>query len=236
MKKVDVKLVLIAALIVVGIFVFYTSQTDKPTVTTVGNYKTNVQPDQVVVYLSIQTKNNSAEAAKNENARISNNVLNALKDAGIGSRDVETENYNIYPEYNWTSGKQEIIGYTASNNIKITTKDLDKSGKIIDVSVDNGALVSYINFELSVARNNEVKALVLANASLDAKTKAEAIATGLSKNVGRITSISTSDYYYQPYPVYRAEESTGDVKTIATNIQPKNLEVSAIVTVTFEIV
>ena len=229
----------IIILVVVGMasFFIYDAVRSKATVAATGNYQTKVQPDEAVVYLEVQTKASSAEQAKNDNANIVDNVLTALVKVGLERKDIETENFNINPEYNWTSGRNEIIGYTASHNIKITTKDFANVGKIIDAAVDNGALVSYINFELSNAKSNEYKAQALANASQDARTKAASTASGLGKQLGQIVSITTSDYNYYPYPLYRAEASGGaDVKTVATNIQPKSLDITATVTVTFEIV
>ena len=237
-QNLNLTAIIIAVLLIASffaVFYFYQMEKNKATVTATGNSQMKVAPDQAVVYLLIQTKASSAEQAKDQNAVISDNVLTALIKVGVERKDIETENYNIYPEYNWTSGEQKIIGYTASNNIKVTTEDFNNVGKIVDASVDSGALVSYINFELSNDKNNKYKAIVMANASLDAKNKAESIATGLGKRTGGIVSVSTSDYYYQPYPLYRAEGATQDVKSVATNIQPKSLDISATVTVTYQI-
>lgn len=217
-----------------GIFIY--QNVGGTTVTVTGNTQTTVSPDQAIVYLQIQTTDVSAEKAKNENSKIYDDVLTALIKISIEMKDIETENYNIYPQYNWSSGNQEITGYTVSNNMKITSKDFNNVGKIIDASVDNGALVSYINFDLSNAKSNEYKAVILANASQDAKTKATAIASGLGKKVGKVVSITSSDYNYYPYPLYSAEAGGAtDVKTVATNIQPKNLDISASVTVVYKI-
>lgn len=239
MKISGTKLALIIAAVVVvcilaGYFVF--QNTEGATVTVTGNSETKVAPDQAIIYLLVQTKGISAETAKNENARIVDDVTTALIKAGIEMKDIETENYNIYPEYNWTSGGQEITGYTVSDNMKITTTDFKNVGKIIDASVDNGALISYINFELSNGKSNEYKASILANATSDANNKATAIASGLGKRVGKIVSITIADYNYYPYPLYSAESSTGSAKAAATNIQPRNLDISASVTVVYKIV
>jgi len=227
--------IVIAAVIFGGVY-FYQQITGGATVTTTGRYETKVTPDQAAVSLQIQTKGLSAEDAKNKNAQIYDDVLTGLIKAGIEMKDIETENYNIYPEYNWSAGYQEIIGYIATNSIKVTTKDFKNVGKIIDAGVDNGATVSYINFELSIDKSNEYKSLVLANASMDAKNKATSIAAGLGKKVGKIVSISTSDYNYYPYPLYRSEMGgTTDVKEVATNIQPTSLDISATVSVVYKI-
>jgi uncharacterized protein YggE len=240
MKNIDWKLsVLIGILIagvIFGVVYFYQQMSGGATVTVTGNSETKVAPDQAVISLLIQTKDVSADAAKNENSKISDDVTTALIKAGIEMKNIETENYNIYPEYNWTNGGQDITGYTVSNSMKITTDDFKNVGKIIDASVDNGATISYINFELSNAKSNEYKASILANATADANNKASAIAAGLGKRVGKIVSITIADYNYYPYPLYNVASSTGSVKSVATNIQPQNLDISASVTVVYKIV
>jgi len=226
--------VLVIVGIVIGFYVYRDSTA--ATVSVTGNSQMTVAPDRLIVYLLIQTQDESAVVAKNENAEIYDDVLNALLGVGVEMNDIETENYNIYPQYNWSSGRQDIIGYTVSNNIKIKIEDFDNADKVVDASVDNGALVSYINFELSNEKSNEYKALVLANASQDAKAKATAIATSLGKELGRIVSITSSEYNYYPYPVYKmGEAESSDVREVATNIQPENLVVSATVIVVYKI-
>ena len=224
----------LVAIILGGIFIY--QNVGGTTLTVTGNAQTTVNPDQAVVYVQIQTTDISAEEAKNENARIYDDVLTALIKVGIEMKDIETQNYNIYPKYNWSSGYQEIIGYTVSNSMKIITDDFNNVGKIVDAAVDNGGLISYINFELSNEKSNDYKASMLAEAASDAKKKATAIADGLGKKVGKVVSISTSDYNYYPYPLYRMEEGVAsDVKTVATDIQPENLDISATVSVVYKI-
>lgn len=231
-------IIIIAILVVGGLVGAYMAlgKGNEKTVSVTGNSQMTVAPDQVVVNLLIQTKNIKADVAKNENAIISDKVISGLVRNGIERENIETENYNIYPEYDWSSGTQKLLGYIASNYIKVKTEKFDKVGKIVDVSVDNGALVNYINFELSNAKSNEYKAKVLAEASKDAKTKAEAIAQGLGRKVGNLVSVSASEYDYMPYPLYRMEAAEGvNVKTVATDIQPKNLDITSSVSVVYEI-
>lgn len=239
-NQINLTAVAITALIVIGIIgVIYLGTTynkgDDRTISVTGNSEMKVLPDQVVVYILIQTKNISADVAKDENAEISDKVLTELIKIGIERNEIETENFNIYPEYDWINGEQKFKYYTVSNYMKVTTKKFDHAGKIVDAAVDNGALVSYINFELSNEKTNEYKALVLANASQDAKKKAESIATGLGKSLGDVVSVQTSDWNYWPYRLYESSYAGADVKEVATNIIPKSLDISATVTVVYKI-
>ena len=80
-------------IILLGTFYFYNK--DAQTVEVIGNAQMSVAPDEALVYLQIETKDKSAEEAKNKNALTTNNVLNALTNIGIEQKNIQTENYNI---------------------------------------------------------------------------------------------------------------------------------------------
>ncbi len=181
MKKISSHIIIAVLIIIILLGTFYFYNKDTQTVEVIGNAQLSVLPDQALVYLQIETKDKSAEEAKNKNALITDKVISSLTNIGTKQENIQTENYNIYPEYDYEKGR-EITGYTASNYIKVITKDFNNVGKIIDASVNSGALISYINFELSTEKSNEYKKLVLAEASKDSKEKAQAIADGLEKN------------------------------------------------------
>lgn len=232
--------IIVVAMVVlagIGVFYIYQQQKSESTVTANGNSQMSVMPDEVSVYLMIETRNLSAETAKNDNAVISEKVMAALKGLGIADKDIETQNFNINPEIDWTSGTQKITGYIVQNSLIVKTKDFSLVGKIVDSSVDAGSLVNSINFELSNEKSNQYKTLAIANATQDARIKAEAIAAGLGKTVGRLISVSASDYNYYPYPIYARAEAGGmaDAKVAATQIQPKNIDVSASASVVYQI-
>ncbi len=112
------------------------------------------------------------------------------------------------------------------------------AGEVIDAGVDKGAKVSYINFELSIAEQNKYKAQALELATQDAKTKAEAIASGLGKKLGKVVSVSSSDWGYSPWSLYRADvmtESAEEAKSAVTDIQPGEQSVTASVSVVYKI-
>ena len=133
--------------------------------------------------------------------------------------------------------------YKATHSIKVQldSNKMDDAGTVIDIGVDNGALVSYINFELSLTKQNELKAQALNQATQDARIKAESIASGLGKNLGAVVSVSDSSFDYYPWPIYRNDVAYGTgiaeaKEAISTNINPGQQEVSARVSVTYKII
>jgi len=210
------------------------------TISVTGTAQISVPPDKVLIYLQVQTRSNtSADEAKNLNSNISDAVLTSLLKVGVDRSNIETGGFSVGPEYDWTQDKGQVLkGYVATNSMTVTLTDFNNAGKVVDAAVDSGALVNYINYDLSVAKQNQYKASVLADASRDAKTKAESIAAGLNTPLGSLVSVSSSDYNYMPYPIYRAE-ATGapsvDVKQVATNLPSANIDVSATVSVVYQI-
>jgi uncharacterized protein YggE len=168
------------------------------------------------------------------------NVLTSIIKLGFERKDIATENFNVYPDYSYYSSSSSVKGYTATHSIKVemSADKFDEIGNVIDAGVDNGALISYINFELSLEKQNEYKAEALKQAGEDARNKAEATAAGLGKKVGNLVSVLTSDFNYYPWQIYRNDimaVGASEAKMATTSIQPGQETVSAQITAVFKI-
>lgn len=241
MKETSVVLIVLILVIAgLGGYFIYAKTSVGKTVSADGNAVIEVLPDEVAVYLNIQTTDKSAKIAKNLNSAITDDVVTALVKLGLERKDIGTENYHIQPNYNWTErGRGEIVSYTVNNNIKVSTDDFDEVGEIVDAAVDSGALVNWIRFDLSDVKRGEIKAEALEQAAADARVKAEAVASGLNVRLGKIVSVSASSFDYRPYPLY---ESGGEValaeavKSVSgTDITPGKIEVRGSVRVVYKI-
>ncbi len=239
MQKLNLTAIIVSIIIILGVFgslSYFFPRQNLRTIESTGIAQFSVSPDEAEVYVQVQTRADTTEAAKNTNAEITNAVFAALEKIKISKDNIETENYNIYPEYDYTTEGQKFKGYAATNSIKITTKDFDNVGKIVDAAVDAGALISYINFDLSLEKQNEYKKTALAKAAQDARSKAEAVAIGSGNKLGKLVSITTSDYNYAPYPIFRAEAGVAfEAAKIATELPSRKLDITASVSARYEI-
>lgn len=240
-KSVKITLIIVSAVIFLVLFGAYTLFQISPTKTVTANGQATIKaiPDLVIVYFNVQTEGKTAQEAKDSNAKIVDNAITLLVKERFNREDIVTENFNVYPLYDWKNGQNTIKGYQATHSLKleIPTEDSDKIGEAIDAGVNAGALISYINFELSQENQNKYKAEALQKAAEDAKLKAEAIALGLDKKLGGIVSTSSSDFNYYPWRLYESA-GTADVamaKQAVTDIQPGNQEISASISVTYKL-
>jgi len=242
-KSVQITTIIVSAVIVLALIGVYFSTQMNPmgnTVNVQGSSEIKATPDLVTIYFTVETTGTTAAEAKDKNAEIVDNALTNLIKLGFERKDIVTENFNIYPNTKWENNRQVDLGYKATHSIKlqIPTNQSEKIGNAIDAGVNAGAMINYINFELSLAKQNEYKAQALKQATEDAKIKATAIASGLGKNLGRVVSISDSSFDYYPWPMYRNDAMTtgaAEAKSATTTIQPGEQTISARVSVTYKI-
>ena len=209
---------------------------EQSVVSVAGESTIKVDPDQAVFYASIQTLENTAEEAQAKNKDISEKAIKELLFAGLEKGDIETSYYNLYRREDWTEDGPEFKGYQADHTLKITVKKVEDVGKYIDIAVRNGATsIQSVNFELSDAKRKQVSNQALEAAGSEAKEKAEILAKSVGGKVGRIVKIteSTTDYY--PIPIYRDLAIAESGKAAEVPVQPQKLDVSARVTVEYEI-
>ena len=158
-----------------------------------GKGTVSVKPDTAEVVIGVVTENVQLEIAQEENAKITQQVINSIMEVGVLHRNIQTQSYNIRPNYDYINGKQVFRGYEVSNNLRVFITNIESVGKIIDTAVKNGAnTVSGISFIVSEQTKYYYEALRLA--TTDAQNKAIAIANKLNVTLNIIpTQINEQD-------------------------------------------
>ncbi len=243
-KSVQITIVIaVAVLILVSIIIgFFVSSSLSNTIKVDGQATSKVLPDLITVYFNVETTGKTSQEASDANSLIANKLTDNIVALGFSKDDLKTQNFNIYPEYDYYSGTQKLIDYKASNSLKIelSIQKKDKIGSVIDAGTNAGAGISYINFELTPALQQSAKAQAIETASEDARVKAEALAKGFNKRLGRLVSVSLDQFDYRPWPIYSASAASGvvgnaEAKSTSANINPSNQEVSAYVTAIYKL-
>ncbi len=182
-----------------------------------------VQPDMAVVVLGVTTENKQLQPAQEENAQRITSVLNTLKRLGVDSRDVETHSYIIEPQYDYTEGKQVFRGYRVVHTLKVTIRNVERVGAIIDAAVESGAnLVNSISF--AVEEPSRYYQQALRSAIDDAQSKALIIGDKLKINISLIPAQMMEVNYRQEGPMVLSLSTAGEA---ATPIKAGQIEVTA---------
>lgn len=240
-KSVQITLIICAAVLILALAVYnlFASFNPSDTISVNGEATVSVVPDLVGIYFSVETIADTSEEATGANAEVVDAVKAALVSAGFEEDEITTQSFSVNENYDWDDGDREQNGYIATHRLKleISTDETERIGRAIDSGVGAGAEISYINFELSQEKENEVKAEAIQLAAQDAKTKAEALATGIGKDLGKLVSVSTGNYNYYSVRAYGAvavAEDTEEAKA-ATEITPSEQDVYASVSAVYKI-
>ena len=150
-----------------------------------GESDSKVPPDTAVVVLSVVTQSARALDAQQQNARKSDAVIQAVKQAAGANPEVQTSDYSLEPQRDWWGGLPRIKGYEARNSVSVTTNALDSVGAILDAATQAGAnSVDSVRFTLREAK--EARGRALGEASQQAMAKAEAMAQSMGGRIVRI--------------------------------------------------
>lgn len=216
------------------------NQPQQNTISVNGNAQLKAQPNEAIVLLRVETNGTNAKDAQDKNTLAMSSVQRALKQAGVEDKEMETMNYNIYPNTYWDNEKQRQVelGYKASHTLQVKTTELDQVGKLIQIAVDNGATnLDSVSYTLSKEAERTAKDEALRQATKDARQKADALADGLDLRIVKVSSVSINEYNVMPFyrgGVAYAESAMMD-KGMPVPVAPQEVDVSANVQVVFEI-
>ncbi len=227
MKK--ILLMIITLVVLVGC-----AQQEGNTINVQGDSELTVDPDQARVIAGISILKPSADEAQTEANRVINAILDGLKSEGITEDNIETERLNLYEQKEWRDGKSESVGWRATQILNVKSTDLTNVGIIVDIAVSNGAnQINNIMFELSEEKEQEYKNQALAEATKNAKSKAETIAESLGVTLGKIKSVSESNYYARPYMYAMAEAAGAKAVEEAATVLPSDVTVTANINIVY---
>lgn len=177
------------------------------TITVDGQGEATAAPDTAMINSGVTTQAATARDALDANSKAMQELIAALKDAGIEEKDIQTSNFSVNPNYVYSDARDEngysrppkIDGYQVSNTVTVRVRDLDSLGAILDKSVTVGAnTINGISF--SVADPKDLLDQARTAAVKDARAKAELYAEAAGVKLGDIESISESQGFSGPQP------------------------------------
>ena len=214
-----------------------TAQSDGPTpnIQVTGRSVLSVQPERVQVDVGVVTEAPDADAAARQNADKLDAVLRSLRSTLGAEAKIETVSYSLNPKYERPDPRSQAVvsGYTATNVVRLRNLELDAVGKAIDLATAAGAN-SVRNIAFSLRDESPVKQEALKLAALDARAKANTLASALGVGIERILSVSEgAPDIIRPSPMFRAE--LAQAAAAPTPVEPGTIEVNASVTLIVEI-
>ena len=193
-------------------------------ITVQGAASVKVVPDRAELTFGVESQGATARAALAANAAEMRKVIAALKAAG--ATDVKTQYVSLSPRYN---ERNEAQGFSASNSVSATVREISRAGAVIDAAVAAGANQVY-GPNLTRGDQTGLYRDALKAAVGNARASAQALASASGLSLGRVTAIVEGGGAPQPLPFATADKA---MEAGSTPIEPGTQEISASVSVTF---
>jgi uncharacterized protein YggE len=196
----------------------------------VGEGKISAAPDYAVIRSGVTSRAKTAAEAIDANSKAMTAVIAALTGSGIAQKDIQTARFSVQPVYAapQPGAEQKLTGFSASNQVAVTVRDIGKVGDVLDRLIGAGATdvgnIEFLHADISKTLDQAREAAVA-----DARRKAELYARAAGLSLGGVLWI-TEESASMPMPMPVAMRAGA-----AVPISPGEDVLSVRVTVGFDV-
>ncbi len=205
------------------------------TLVVTGTGMVDMTPNIAYINIGVHTEKPTAADAVAENNTQTQQVINAIKAAGVDVKDIQTSNFSIYPnnQYNPQTNQKTGTTYVVDNTVNVTVRKLDQLGGMLDAAVNSGAnSVNSIQFD--VQDKSQYLQQARAQAVKDAQTQAQQLAGDSGVTLGAIQTLSFANNI--PMPVMETfGKGGGPAAAASVPIQSGQMTLTVTVNITYEI-
>ncbi len=178
----------------------------------IGEGSVSVPPDYAEIRSGVTTRAKTAKEAAEANSKAMAAIMAMLLSSGIAQKDIQTSRFSVRPIYvsQQPSTEQKLSGFSVSNQVNVTIRQIDKAGEILDRLVTTGATdvgnVEFLHSDTSKALDQAREAAIA-----DARRKAELYAHASGLSLGGATWITEDSRYSPPMPMAAALRASGEM-------------------------
>jgi len=158
-------------------------------ISVMGDSTVSIQPDVAYVDLGVRTTDVSAGDVISKNMKTMEAVVDAITKAGISTENIQTQNFTVYPKYEWKDDKYVETGYEGLQSVKVTLTDFTLIAAVITQAGEAGAnQINNVSFDLK--EYDDKLAQARQEAITEARAKAQAIAKLSGARLDKLLSYS----------------------------------------------
>jgi uncharacterized protein YggE len=206
----------------------------RPTVTVAGTGRASRPADVAEATFVVEALRPSAAEARAAAAAVANAVLDAVRGAGVGAADLRTAALDLSPAWEHDGTRMVRTGFTVTNRIAGTVRDLDVVGRVLDAGLGAGATgLDGVRFRLAdeAGAADEARRAAVA----DAQRRAATIADALGSRLGPLVSVSEGAPA-GPGPLREAKLAFAAAADVPTPVLPGTVDVAVTVTAEWQLV
>jgi uncharacterized protein len=193
-----------------------------------GDATVSKKPDLAIVTAGLESQAGTASAAQKDLAARAAKLIARIKSLGVPDKDLSTSGYWIGPVYG--SNGQTVTSYRASEQLQFKWHNVDSVGAALDAIVQQGGATN-ISVGFGLANPKAAQAEARALAIVDARSKAQAMASAAGVRLGPVLRVSDLSVNARvPYPAY-----SGAADKAVTQVPVGELDVQVSVEVDYAI-
>lgn len=204
----------------------------------------SISPNQIELNFNVKTIDHDYNNSLEKHELKLSEFNSILKELNFQKDDLKTSYFNISPKYknvrqNDGEYKEIFEGYEVNQNLILTFDyNMNLLDKIIS-ALSKSNIKPKFNINFTIKEKEEFKNQIIKNACIDARKKAEILASSCNQKILGIISI---DYSFSNIHLYSStryetnyECSKSKMNSIGSNITPTDIESNENVTFVFEI-
>lgn len=202
-----------------------------------GQGSVTVRPDIAMLNLGVEVNAPTVAEARAQAADAMDAVQTAITALGVAAEDVQTQYFNIYPQYSYPEREApQITGFVVSNQSQVKVRDLDSVSAVLDAAIEAGGDVVRVNgVTFTVEDPDTFLADARAEAVNNARAHAQELADAAGVDLGTPISINeSSGGFPPPYPEFARTAQDGGMGG-ATPLNPGEQKLTVSVTVVYSI-
>lgn len=202
-----------------------------------GEGKVFAEPDVFILQVTSTALAPTTAEAQATTKKDADQIIEFAKSAGVETKDIQTTQMSIYPEYDYSTNTAKINGYRATHGLTIKIRDLKKVDVLIpELTFSDNVQIASMSYDIDDKTELYSQARKLGFEK--AKQKAEELASLAGISLDKPLSISDQVTYMPPYPVpmyanvYKAEVAMDNGGGMPA-VNPGQLELSVTVNVVY---
>ncbi len=205
-------------------------------ITVSGQGTVTAKPDTALLSLGVSVLASTARDARDQAADAMDDLLGSLKGNGIDDKEINTTQFSLNPEYDYSVGQPRLTGYRVTNTVSVKVTELDRAPEVIDEAVDAvGDPIQISGVTFTVDDPGPLLSQARAGAMADAQAKAQQLAELGGVGLGKPIAISETSGGGPPPIFFEAAAAKAQAGGPSTPIAPGQLELSVSVQVTYAI-
>lgn len=204
-----------------------------------GEWVLHRPADKATIKLGVISSDKNVEAAIQENAEKMKKILIAIKEKGLTEQEIKSGSFTVTPQRTvpprdpppgW---RADITGYEVRNTLSLTTINLEMVGSIIDAAAKEGAnLFDGVAFSLQDPQTVQTEAI--SKAVQQARNYADSAAQAANVVIEDVMELNINPAHVSPR-AWQAQNYSANASEISTIVNPGEVDVTASVSIVFEI-